>query len=117
MTALQNSSLQTELPAISKHLKESKEQSTPLIAAKTDPSSPIQVNVAVFQAARLREVTVEAANLRILAANLQGEVAQLKANKAQIEIEDLDKMYNIKNDTILQKHHDGTYWQVPGKNS
>jgi hypothetical protein len=111
MKSLQNDASQTEPSAMSKIQEKSKEQSTPLITTKTEPSNQIQVDVAVFLAARLRELTVEAANLRIAVADLQGEIARLKANKAQIEIDNLDNTYNIKNNTTLQKRQDGTYWK------
>jgi hypothetical protein len=88
----------------------------PLVAAAApvvDPNAPTQVDASVFLAARLREVTAEAANLRTLVADLQAELARMKASAAQAEIDRLDQVYNVGSGTILQKREDGTYWRIP----
>ncbi len=74
---------------------------------------PVQVDASVFLAARLREVTAEAANLRSLVADLQVELARMKALAAQVEIDRLDQTYNVGSGSILQARSDGTYWRLP----
>ena len=77
------------------------------------PEGPLQVDAAVFLAARLRESISEGANLRQLVADLQTELARLKAKLDQTEIERLDAAYNVGSGTILQARPDGTYWRIP----
>lgn len=78
-----------------------------------NPPQPIEVDQAVFLAARLRETLAEAANLRHTVAELQAENARLRANAAQTEINQLEADYNVGSGTVLQKRPDGTYWRLP----
>jgi len=81
--------------------------------ASVTPEGPTQVDAAVFLAARLREAVTEAANLRTLVAELQTELARLRAQADQAEINRLDSTYNVGAGSILQARPDGTYWRIP----
>jgi len=75
--------------------------------------APEQVGPEVFLAARLRETMAEAANLRTLVAELQTDLARLRAQMDQSEINALDSTYNVGKGSILQRRPDGTYWRIP----
>ena len=90
----------------------------PQTEATPEPTAPVvpeavQVDRAVFLAARLREVIASEANLRDEVANLLKENAQFRAIQAQREIDVLDSEFDVGKGTILQKRPDGTYWRIP----
>ena len=78
-----------------------------------DPDAPVQVDRAVFLAARLRETLADAANLRNLVAELQKELATMRAGAAQAEIDRLDQDYDVGSGTVLHSRPDGTFWRIP----
>ena len=109
MTRIQKTTRQAPTPT---EFAEKMKSSVKAAAVEVDPNTPVQVDASVFLAARLREVTAEAANLRMLVADLQSELARMKANEAQIEIDRLDQVYKVGNGTVLQKRDDGTFWRT-----
>jgi hypothetical protein len=58
-------------------------------------------------------MVAEAANLRTLVAELQTELARVRAQLDQNEIDALDSAYNVGKGSVLQKRPDGTYWRIP----
>jgi len=74
---------------------------------------PTQVTEATFLAARLREALAEAANLRQAVADLQVENSKLRAVTVQVEIDKLEKTYQVGRGTTLVGKADGTYWRMP----
>ena len=106
--------MNTEIPPAEASVSTPQESAAaPTSALPAAPEGPVQVDAAVFLAARLRESVTEAANLRTLVAELQTELARLRAQADQVEISKLDSTYNVGAGSILQARTDGTYWRIP----